>query len=144
MATLPQHAYKAFIPYTHILSNDESSPRHLFLNAQITSLSTHSLTLSKSFPEYGIGAEGEPATLHFDYAVYALGSHLPAPINLWGPVCEKDGERIHDGSKAKAIDWLERFRANLDATRSVLVVGGGALGIREYQQSSSTSDQSHK
>ncbi|KAI0086027.1 hypothetical protein BDY19DRAFT_895578 [Irpex rosettiformis] len=131
MATLPQHAHKAFIPYTNILTNDESSPRHLFLNAQITSLSEHSLTLSKSFPEYGIvGAEGEPATLHFDYAVYALGSHLPSPINLWGPVCENDEGKAHDGSKASGIRWLERFREYLNATRSVLVVGGGALGIQ--------------
>lgn len=132
MAALPHHAHKAFIPYTNVLTNEGPSKRHLFLHAQVTSLSQHSLTLSRSFPEYGIGKEGEPATLEFEYAVYALGSHLPSPINLWGPVHEKDDGHLHDGTKAKAVSWLSRFRANLEGARSVLVVGGGALGIREY------------
>ncbi|KAI0804792.1 iron uptake cluster protein [Irpex lacteus] len=130
MAALPHHAHKAFIPYTNVLTNEGPSKRHLFLHAQVTSLSQHSLTLSRSFPEYGIGKEGEPATLEFEYAVYALGSHLPSPINLWGPVHEKDDGHLHDGTKAKAVSWLSRFRANLEGARSVLVVGGGALGIQ--------------
>jgi apoptosis-inducing factor 2 len=133
LATLPRHAHKAFIPYTHVLGEPEASQRHLFLHAQVTSLSAHSLTLSRSFPEYGIGVEGEPATLEFEYAVYALGSHLPAPINLWGPSSANDTHVAHDGTKPQGIEWLKRFRTVLDETQSVLVVGGGALGIRELR-----------
>lgn len=55
-----------------------------FLHAWVTSLSPHSLTLSRPFPEQGV--EGAVPTLKFDYLLYALGSHLPAPIGLWGPV----------------------------------------------------------
>lgn len=135
-AILPHHGYKAFIPYTHILgpsATPKIDARHLFLHAQVTSLDLHSLTLSRAFPEHGI--EDPARTLQFDYLVYAAGSQLPAPINLWGPVdaeTEKEGNQAHDGSKANALRWLERFRAMVERAPSVLVVGGGALGIREY------------
>ncbi|KAI0073966.1 FAD/NAD(P)-binding domain-containing protein [Panus rudis PR-1116 ss-1] len=211
-AVIPGHEHKAFIPYTHLFvppkedagkqENQEetsdaqsaTSPdlsRHLILHAQVTSLQPNSLTLSRSFPEYGIDH-----TLHFDFMVYALGSHLPAPIDLWGPVgdeanTEKENNStetissVHTasstndspssspsslspssdlstrvdnpehlaqrmaqvsmndnphtkpvqdilppGSKAAAIQWLTRFRARIERAPSVLVVGGGALGIQ--------------
>lgn len=132
-AVLPEHAYKAFIPYTHVLDAPQTTPRHLQLHAHVTALTTHSATLSHNFPEHGI----DDNTLRFDYLVYALGSHLPAPIDLWGPVDPDEEEQkerppAHDGSKLSGIAWLERFRAVVERTPSVLVVGGGALGIREY------------
>lgn len=135
-AILPQHGYKAFIPYTHIFGPSaipEVNPRHIFLHAQVTSVDLHSLTLSRSFPEHGVNESDR--TLHFDYLVYALGSHLPAPIDLWGPVdpeAEKGKSQAYDGRKSSGINWLERFRGMVEAVSSVLVVGGGALGIREY------------
>lgn len=133
------------------------------------------ITLSKSFPEYGIEGRGErEPRLEFDYLVYALGSHLPTPINLWGPVGDEDAEvdsltasppssstpkqeqedlsssspsaslpppppsspsppsltPIQRGTKQGGITWLNRFRDRLERAASVLVVGGGALGIR--------------
>lgn len=226
-AVLPVHAHKAFVPYSNLFHEastpDKDYSRHLILNAQVTSLREHSLTLNCSFPEHGI-VDGE---LHFDFAVYALGSYLPAPINLWGPVGdeettkgrseeisvppvksedvspsfpapsideqapvvaastiekvvitaetpaddaispstlpnpvkEEQGEKEaltsspsvpvkHDeevpqapavvpaavnlpGTKHAAIDWLNRFSKRVESVSSVLVVGGGALGIRE-------------
>ncbi|KAI0338798.1 iron uptake cluster protein [Trametopsis cervina] len=135
VASLPQHAHKAFIPYTHILGKPsdtadagETTERHISLHAEVTSISLHSLTLSKAFPEHGIS--GEQPTLQFDYMVYALGSHLPAPINLWGPAHEDESGFSHDGSKSNGIHWLERFRSRLEVSRSVVIVGGGALGIQ--------------
>ncbi|KIP04635.1 hypothetical protein PHLGIDRAFT_25487 [Phlebiopsis gigantea 11061_1 CR5-6] len=129
-AVLPEHAHKAFIPYTRVLGAPQTTRRHLRLHAQVTALSTHSATLSRAFPEHGLGE-----TLRFDYLVYALGSHLPAPIDLWGPVDAAEEEYkertpAHNGSKASGIAWLERFRAVVERTPSVLVVGGGALGIQ--------------
>ena len=79
----------------------------MFLHASVTSLAPHSLTLDRAFPEVGV-AESD-RTLRFDFLIYALGSHLPAPIDLWGPVADEDEDEDED----------------------VLVVGGGALGIRE-------------
>ncbi|GJE90645.1 hypothetical protein PsYK624_067890 [Phanerochaete sordida] len=132
-AILPEHGHKAFIPYTSLLARPcpADAPRHVFLHARVTSLGPRSLTLSRAFPEHGVAEEDR--TLHFDYLVYALGSHLPAPINVWGPVdteAERDKPILHDGTKAQGLKWLERFRAMIERTSSVLVVGGGALGIQ--------------
>lgn len=225
-AVLPVHAHKAFVPYSNLFHEastpDKDYSRHLILNAQVTSLGEHSLTLNCSFPEHGI-VDGQ---LNFDFAVYALGSHLPAPINLWGPVGDEEeikesskpedvsvpqakaedvplsfpatsldepapvvaastvekaiitaetdavvlpstlpqpakeaeekealtsspSEPVKDdklvsqapavvpvavnlpGTKPAAIDWLKRFSKRVEKVSSVLVVGGGALGIRK-------------
>ncbi|OCH85873.1 iron uptake cluster protein [Obba rivulosa] len=145
-AILPAHAHKAFIPYTRLFASalqaasqaesesgtasaSEVSP-HVVLHAEVTSLSTHSLTLSRAFPEHGIA--GSPPTLAFDYVVYALGSHLPGPINLWGPIGDEHEvkEPIQCGTKAGGIGWLTRFHDQVERASSVLVVGGGALGIQ--------------
>jgi apoptosis-inducing factor 2 len=98
----------------------------------------------------------------FDYLVYALGSHLPAPINIWSPsrssaltvrwllyylsavmwlaiiqtpyisqeslFCDED----HAGTKLEAIKWLRDAQRRIQTSRSVLVIGGGALGVRKY------------
>ncbi|KAI0773064.1 hypothetical protein BD413DRAFT_538824 [Trametes elegans] len=141
-AVLPGHEHKAFIPYDNVflppaLPGTPSKPavqypqeRALLLHASVVSLREHELTLDKSFPEHGISDR----TLHFDYLVYALGSHLPAPINLWGPVADevdKDGVvDIVRGTKEGGVGWLKKFQKRVERASSVLVVGGGALGIQ--------------
>ncbi|KAI0738290.1 iron uptake cluster protein [Daedaleopsis nitida] len=102
-AVLPGHEHKAFIPYTN------------------------------PFPEHGISDSDR--TLHFDFLVYALGSHLPSPINLWGPVADGDVDKadvldVTRGTKAGGIAWLKSFQKRIERASSVLVVGGGALGIQ--------------
>lgn len=137
-AILPQHAQKAFIPYTNVFRapsapDGEEVPkleRHVLVHAQVTCLSEHSVTLSRSLPELGL--EGDTPVLNFDYAVYALGSHLPAPINLWSAFEGMDSTLLECGTKKGGIEWLRRFRAVIQEAASVLVVGGGALGVREY------------
>lgn len=130
------------IPYTNIFapqyssspsSNSKISP-HATLHARITSLTPHTLTLSRSFPELGFPSP----EIQFDYAVYALGSHLPAPIDLWGPpprvaCAHSTDESVKDygGTKSESISWLKRHQTAVKSAESVLVVGGGALGIRE-------------
>lgn len=37
----------------------------------------------------------------------------------------------HDGTKAKSRQWLRTAHHRIKAATSVLVVGGGALGVRE-------------
>lgn len=37
----------------------------------------------------------------------------------------------HDGSKNKSRQWLRTAHHRIKAATSVLVVGGGALGVRE-------------
>ncbi|KAH9841100.1 iron uptake cluster protein [Rhodofomes roseus] len=155
-AVVPGHEHKAFIPYQPMLTlrDPTSLAETVLLHAHITSLSPKSLTLSRAFPEHGIK---EPERkLHFDYALYALGSHLPAPINLWGPVGNDPdvfavtkgmaqdvvGKRqtptavvdaessSYEGTKPEGISWLQRFGARIESAFSILVVGGGPLGVQ--------------
>ncbi|KAF7310455.1 Glycoside hydrolase family 5 protein [Mycena chlorophos] len=128
LAVLPGHEHKAFIPCDNIFNVETLDPtRHIFLRATVLSFSSHSVKLSRAFPELGFPSN----TLEFDFAVYALGSHLPSPLNLWS--ASPDGKpcpRPYDGDKSEGIAWLKRKQAVIQAASSVLCVGGGALGIQ--------------
>ncbi|OSX62710.1 hypothetical protein POSPLADRAFT_1056076 [Postia placenta MAD-698-R-SB12] len=150
-AVVPGHEHKAFIPYGPMFRRPDARPdvSAVFLHAQVTSLSPRSLTLSRAFPEHGV-LEPEK-TLNFDYAVYALGSHLPAPIDVWGSTEDVDVKTIAEstpdtnanrspsalplaletkGTKAAGIEWLKRYRSRIESASSILIVGGGALGVQ--------------
>ncbi|KAL1704895.1 hypothetical protein EV121DRAFT_204690 [Schizophyllum commune] len=131
-AVVGGHEHQAFIRYDGMVPPDVSS-RLLNLTAQAQSLSPHAVTLDRAFPEHGIPTP----KLDFEYAIYALGSTLPAPVNLWGPRLDAKMradpdmvETLQVGSKASGIAWLKAAQKVIRETRSVLVVGGGALGIQ--------------
>ena len=149
-SVLPGHEHKAFIPYNNIFLPPQpvtpaqadlitpvaTKENHagVYLHASVTALSRHAVTLDRAFPEHGVAEHDR--TLRFDYLIYALGSHLPAPINLWGPVADEDVDKatvldVVRGTKEGGIAWLKRFQKRVARASSVLVVGGGALGIRE-------------
>ncbi|KAF9232991.1 hypothetical protein BU15DRAFT_54458 [Melanogaster broomeanus] len=155
-AVLPGHEHKAFIPYDNIFNNPSLSSsalhRHRRVHGTITSLHSHHITYiphtssdpSTSTPHSALllqpGKDEEhEQSLHFDYAIYALGSHLPSPINLWESrdanilkilVCIRlyvpRGRGKHEG-----ISWLRSRQRIVAEARNVVVVGGGALGIRD-------------
>ncbi|KAJ7279400.1 hypothetical protein C8J57DRAFT_1059005 [Mycena rebaudengoi] len=128
LAVLAGHEHKAFIPYDKVfLQDDNSDLKYNFICAQIMSLGRNSVTLSKAFPEYGIDSE----VLEFDYAVYALGSHMPQPLNLWGAESgAMPSSPAYGGTKPESIAWLKRKQKTIEDASTVLVVGGGALGIQ--------------
>ena len=121
--------HSTVIPYTGVIPKtpDITSPegRHLVLHASVTGLDASSVSLSRAFPEVGLL---EPK-LPYDYLVYALGNHLPEPIDTWNPV--NIAAEAYDGTKPQGIQWLKHAQKRVEAAPSVLVVGGGALGIRE-------------
>ncbi|KAI0346296.1 FAD/NAD(P)-binding domain-containing protein [Trametopsis cervina] len=128
---IPDHEHKGFIPYDHLykpqLTRTDppvTDSRHLVLQATVKALTTRSVDLSRTFPEHGIN-EGK---LDYDFLVYALGSHSPDPINLW--TNRGLGEAVVDGSKPDGIEWLKRAQGRIRDAPSVLIVGGGALGIQ--------------
>ncbi|KIJ56320.1 hypothetical protein M422DRAFT_150875 [Sphaerobolus stellatus SS14] len=133
-AVLPGHEYKAFIPYDNVFLTGPNTTPHIHLHAHVVSLTPKSITLSKAFPELGIPS----TTLPYDYAVYALGSQLPPPLNLWGEnkilrVIRANHffirEQYH-GLKSEAIEWLKEHQKTVEGAPSILVVGGGALGVQ--------------
>jgi hypothetical protein len=128
--------------------------RCTFIQATILALTPHSITLSRAVPELGVGAD---SVLGFEYAVYALGSRMPEPLDLWDTSAASNTCTSHSdvpphanannainghakqavmhapygGTKAEGIAWLKRKQRIVEEAVSVLVVGGGALGIRE-------------
>ncbi|KAK7028566.1 apoptosis-inducing factor B [Favolaschia claudopus] len=106
------------LPRLAVLAGHEHKASH------IQSLGPNSVKLSHAFPEHGIDSD----TLHFDYAIYALGSHLPSPLNLWHAAPDgKPSVQSYGGSKAESIAWLRGKQRAIEDANSVLVVGGGAL-----------------
>ncbi|KAL1689997.1 hypothetical protein GGG16DRAFT_92879, partial [Schizophyllum commune] len=129
-SVVPGHEFKAFIRYDGTMPCDKPGGL-LPLTASILSLSAHSVTLDRAFPEHGFPTPEIP----FEYAIYALGGSLPAPVNLWGP--RLDAQLQADpkaagilGSKPNGMEWLQCAQGVIGKARSVLVVGGGALGIQ--------------
>ncbi|TDL24336.1 FAD/NAD(P)-binding domain-containing protein [Rickenella mellea] len=174
LGVFPGHEHKAFIPYTNVFhptrpssppssidnlhaNSSSPGPTTIFLQAHITDISPTHVTLDRSFPPHGFTNE-----IAYDYAVYALGSHLPSPIDLWAPetqpsaetptassfpktVSHLDGQEFgharcrrsvieevapYNGTKPEGVAWLKRCQDRIAHARSVLVVGGGALGIQ--------------
>lgn len=124
---------------------------HRFVHGTVTALSAHSVTVAPALPDEHTGLhdgvqediEG-PSCVPFDYAIYALGSKLPAPIDLWSKpedsdytTCEVNDEDVivparKIGTKVEGVSWLQASQERIAKAPSVLVVGGGALGIRMY------------
>jgi len=145
-AVLPGHEHKAFIPYDPVFDKSQllSAPspasstsslaghNNIRLHANITEMGPDHVHLNRSFPEHGLDTK-----LNFDYAIYALGAHLPAPIDLWGPIEEHAGKDIpasppmsYSGMKTDSVSWLQKAQKRVERAHNILVVGGGALGIQ--------------
>lgn len=139
-AVLPGHEHKAFIPYDYAFgTSDTPDTPHIRIHGTVTSLHPHYITYIPHPVTSSSSSEPtpKPQTLHFDYLIYALGSHLPSPIDLWEHHRGRhlDKIRCHDeptytGTKSQGIDRLRERQARIEAAQSVLIVGGGALGIQ--------------
>lgn len=127
------------IPYNNIpyssLSDIHSCSSHVRVQATITSIENHRIILSPNPQEF------QQSSLDFDYAIYALGSHLPSPIDLWNyqkeggmkSSLEPPGIPKYGGTKSEGVTSLRERQKRVEAATSVLVVGGGALGIRKLR-----------
>ncbi|KAL5501243.1 hypothetical protein ACEPAH_9630 [Sanghuangporus vaninii] len=159
-AVLPGHEHKCFIPYKGVLQPIKASdpapppsPRHLILHAKVICFTPHEVTIDRTFPELGF----DSAVIPYKFAVYALGSHLPASLDLWGgnsnaigkePVPGKNEDKgakkkEYDGTKPEGIDWFKHCQERLRSADSILCVGGGALGIQFATDVKSVYPQKH-
>ncbi|KAJ4465078.1 hypothetical protein J3R30DRAFT_3317514 [Lentinula aciculospora] len=138
LAVLPGHEHKGFIPFSKLLLPTRT--QDLFIHATVRSVHPSYVVLDRAFPDRGIPTP----KIHFDYLVYALGSTLPAPLDLWGsnpdggvalPLRRKTNAvtgvmKPYAGTKQDGILWLKAHQEVIKASESLLVVGGGALGIQ--------------
>jgi pyruvate/2-oxoglutarate dehydrogenase complex dihydrolipoamide dehydrogenase (E3) component len=113
----------------------KNKTRHELVQGEIVALSAYSVDVVEADAKggYGSSASGNGSTIArtipFDYCIYALGASLPAPCDVWG------GVTAGRGSKLGGIRWMEGQGEVLAGTQRILIVGGGALGIREYRRS---------
>ncbi|ORX40015.1 hypothetical protein BD324DRAFT_615943 [Kockovaella imperatae] len=133
-------------------SSDSEGYGHSFIQGSITSLTTRSVSFVRPNASTRRGSsesiasirsnltygcfDGPEETIHFDYCIYALGSGMPDPVNVWSeyPVAPRHIQEhppSHGlGTKKGGIAWMQRQAEELKSANTVLIVGGGALGIQ--------------
>jgi hypothetical protein len=63
---------------------------------------------------------------------------MPDPVNVWSehpnlpPGIDNDERLVGIGSKKCGINWMKSRAEDRRRAKRILIVGGGALGIREY------------
>ncbi|CAE6441307.1 unnamed protein product [Rhizoctonia solani] len=132
------------IPYNNLFGPTPSS--HRIIHGTATKLEANKVVYIPARYSNTTPNECEQS-LEFDYLIYALGAKLPGPIDFWGAKSVYDGQSEktinfdfdkdvvaagagYNGTKSAAIMFLQRAQKRLKEVESVLVVGGGALGIQ--------------
>nr|XP_019002130.1 uncharacterized protein I203_05268 [Kwoniella mangroviensis CBS 8507]OCF65591.1 hypothetical protein I203_05268 [Kwoniella mangroviensis CBS 8507] len=148
-AVLPQHAPKAYIPYTHIFDEAESSTSSsgkpltppTTPPASVSTLDgsdhhSHPLSIATCKKSRHQFIQGSIETFQFDYCVYALGASMPSPVNVWSKIIHssevKGEDELEDisGTKRHGVRWMEESAERLKKAQHVVVVGAGAMGIQ--------------
>ncbi|CAE6431367.1 unnamed protein product [Rhizoctonia solani] len=133
-SVLGSHEYKAFIPYNHLFGPTPGI--HKVVHGTATKLERNQVVYT---PASYASTTTNSETIEFDYLIYALGAKLPGPIDFWGAKSVYDqkvnleAEKAQigfNGTKPASIEFLQRAQKRLKEVKSVLVVGGGALGIQ--------------
>lgn len=149
---LPQHGPKALIPRSEVFTkgriNDPAkepdtipervadAASHEMLQGLVIGMTPNSVSVL--LPAEGSyddvkddGSDAPPERIRrieFDYAVYALGSGMPAPCDVWGEIGRK--QLPGRGTKTGTIEWLANYGDEIKKAKRVIIVGGGALGIQ--------------
>ncbi|KAJ9480406.1 Pyr_redox_2 domain-containing protein [Pseudozyma hubeiensis] len=125
MSVVRGHEQKVFIPYTNMFKPAGAHQgQHALLHANILQLDQDRRRVSyELIDDKGAGVQW----LQWDYLVYALGSHLPDPINVWS---SSEHVNRHDGSKKMGVRWLKDAQDRIQQAKSIVIVGGGALGVQ--------------
>lgn len=156
---IPSHAPKAFVPYTKAfeprpgdtltaptgLPTPPTTPTaesisladklRVWIHGNVSSLSSHSVTFTRLSSDDPDRPAGGIETMDFDYLIYSLGASLPSPVDVWG--IEASGlsiEGVPMGCKTRGVGYMQQRAETMKRAKSVLVVGGGALGIREFRR----------
>ncbi|KAJ1954617.1 hypothetical protein EC988_002337 [Linderina pennispora] len=93
------YAAKSFLPFANL-------PCHQFIQARMTSV------IDGNHLQLDTGD-----TVEFDYLVLATGSRTPAPSKVQGK------------SKEEGLAEITRLSTAIESAESILVVGGGAVGV---------------
>lgn len=114
----------------------------VWIHGNVSSLDSHSITFTRLSGDQPNQAVTEAETIEFDYLVYALGASLPSPVDVWGE--ESSGLHLQGvpmGCKKRGVGYMHQRAETMKRAKSVLVVGGGALGIRKFEVLSRSDEQ---
>ncbi|PWN38405.1 FAD/NAD(P)-binding domain-containing protein, partial [Meira miltonrushii] len=154
VSVVPGHEEKVFIPYTKLFQ--PPSERVTSSNNELIHGVLKSLGHRESEQSEGRGVaryipidetynpnsheQSQIRTIAFDYMIFALGSILPAPINTWSVPSGKlddeaskilqNGKAGFWGGKQRGVKWLRETQDRIAAAESILIIGGGALGVQ--------------
>ncbi|POS81009.1 oxidoreductase [Diaporthe helianthi] len=109
-AILPDYEHKAFIPYSGLFTASPNKDLHAFVQAKVISLKSKELTLDREW-------QGS-RQLSFDYLVAATGTRLASPGSM------------PSDDKASAVEYLKRYNQGIKNSKSVILIGGGAVGVQ--------------
>lgn len=113
-------------------SEEMKAKMRIWIHGNVSSLNSHSVTLTRLSTTDSDHPVGDTETIDFDYLVYALGASLPSPVDVWGE--ESSGQQLDGvpmGCKKRGVAYMHQRAETMKRAKSVLVVGGGALGIRQ-------------
>ena len=156
VSVVPGHEEKVFIPYTKLLQppaplGPVRSSNNELIHGVLKSLSHRDSEQSegRGIASYipidetfnpNTSHQSQTRTIAFDYMIFALGSILPAPINTWSiPSGKLDAEASQIlptgkadfwGGKQRGVKWLRETQDRIAAADSILIIGGGALGVQ--------------
>ncbi|KAJ5684893.1 uncharacterized protein N7477_001238 [Penicillium maclennaniae] len=102
--------HKAFIPYNGIFSGLPNSASHSVVPARVLSVQPQHVELDREWQ----GSRQIP----FEFAVLATGTRLSKPAAM-----EYD-------DKPSSVDYLQKHQADVKRSQSILIVGGGAVGVQ--------------
>ncbi|ORX37006.1 hypothetical protein BD324DRAFT_673725 [Kockovaella imperatae] len=121
-ALMAEYAPRAFIPYDNLFpALSPERCRAVLIHATVLGMTSHSVR----FQRHGAS---ETEKMDFTYAIYALGSGMPGPVNIW--TSDHGLGNGSTGTKRHGITWMEQQSQMFVNARDVLIVGGGALGIQ--------------
>ncbi|EED17576.1 Amid-like NADH oxidoreductase, putative [Talaromyces stipitatus ATCC 10500] len=109
-SVVPGHEHKAFIPYTGVFNSLPNSSSHAVVQARVLSVQPQYVKLDREWQ----GSNQIP----FEYLTIATGTTLAEP-----------GTIKHD-DKVSSVQYLQRHQEQVKKANSILIVGGGALGVQ--------------
>ncbi|AAW40966.1 hypothetical protein CNBA4820 [Cryptococcus deneoformans B-3501A] len=132
--------------------------RHQFIQGVVTKLSSKEVTFVrpseedrpafkdvafKSVPAANVDSkevnmtygefDGPEEKIEYNYLLYALGSTLPDPVNVWQPLSGQPrvtGDERKLGNKKRGLKFMAIQSEKFKAAGRILIIGGGALGIQ--------------
>ncbi|KAJ5688489.1 hypothetical protein N7536_011108 [Penicillium majusculum] len=109
-AIVPGQEHKAFIPYSGIFNASPNPSSHGVVQARVLSVQPTHVELDREW-------QGSKQ-ISFDYVVLATGTRLSKPAAM------------DDDDKASSVEYLRKHQAGVNRAQSILIVGGGAVGIQ--------------